>query len=204
MTTSSLPTVSLTAAVRAHLGLTVRQLARYLGVSGPFVAHVESGRRGLPPALVSRLLTLSRLLPPPLGQGLPAAAVLPVYDPLTALPPPELLLAELPDTAAPAPEALRRRLRDCRLQLLTQGSRLAQLQARAATLVRRRHGLAQLRAAPLPADPTEAAHYTRWLGELATDLAVADPDPAAAAATRHLLAAHVTGLRAEVAALAAP
>jgi|GEM_PF-6324859 len=41
--------VSLTAAIRAHCGLSVRQLGRWLGVSAGFVAHIETGRRGLPP-----------------------------------------------------------------------------------------------------------------------------------------------------------
>ncbi|UOQ73712.1 hypothetical protein [Hymenobacter cellulosilyticus] len=40
-------------------------------------------------------------------------------------------------------------------------------------------------------------------GELATDLARDEPDPAASAAARVLLAARVTALRAEAAALAA-
>lgn len=202
------------------MGLSVRQLARFLGVTASFVAHVESGRRGLPPALAPRLLLLSRLLPPPLGQGLPAPEAAPAYDPLAPLPQPDQLLTpsaepwaatpatpELPPAAGSSPEAaappLRRRLRDCRLQLLTQGQRLTQLQARAAALAHRRWAIAQLQAAPPLPEPAEAARYARWLGELVTDLARDEPDPAAAAAARHLLAARVASLRAEAAVLAA-
>ncbi|RAK64051.1 hypothetical protein DLM85_19090 [Hymenobacter edaphi] len=188
------------------MGLSTRQLARYLGVSTGFVSHVEAGRKGLPPALAPRLLVLSRLLPAPLGQGPPAPPDPAAYDPLAPLPTPEPALTgdgPVPADAAPAAEPLRHRLRDCRLQLLTQGQRLTQLQARAAALALRRRGLAQLQAATGPTEPTEAARYARWLGELSTDLARDAPDPAGATAARLLLAARVAGLRAEVAALEA-
>ncbi|TGE19256.1 hypothetical protein [Hymenobacter elongatus] len=137
---SSAVDLSLTAAVRAHLGISTRQLARYLGLSMGFVTHVEAGRKGLPPALGPRLLWLARLLPPPLGQGPPA------------LPPP------------PAPEPLRRRLRDVRLCLLVVGRELARQQALAAALAHRRAGRARLQAAPPrpspPKPPTTPAGGT--------------------------------------------
>ncbi|MCB2409371.1 helix-turn-helix domain-containing protein [Hymenobacter lucidus] len=196
--------LSLTAAVRAHFGLSLPQLARYLGVSTGFISHVEAGRKGLPPALAPRLLQLSRLLPPPLGQGLPAAPApdsAAHYDPLAPLPSPDALLAPIMSALAAAPETLRSRLRDVRLRLLTQGQRLAQLQRSADALAHRRRGLAQLQASPAPTEPAETARYARWLGELATDLARDEPDPAATTAARLLLAARVAGLRAEAASL---
>ncbi|GAA4378384.1 helix-turn-helix transcriptional regulator [Hymenobacter koreensis] len=201
-TASPLPDISLTTAVRLHLGLSMRQLARYLGVTAGFVNHLETGRRGLPPALAPRLLHLAQLLPPPLGPGPTTPPEPPVYAPLAPLPAPDAQLPPAPPDAAPEP--LRRRRRDCQLRLLVQGQRLAQLQARAAVLAHRRWGLALLQITPAPPEPPEAARYARWLGELATDLARDEPDPAAAAATRHLLAARVAGLRAEVAALTGP
>jgi transcriptional regulator with XRE-family HTH domain len=186
------------AAVRAHFGLTLQQLARYLGVSVGFVAHLEAGRRPLPAALADRLIHLGRLLPPPLGQGPPAPPDAPAPDLFGTLAPP----------AAPAspepldPEPLRRRLRDCRLKVLVLGQQLDGLHARAAALARRRRGLAQLMAATPPAAPAEAAHYAHWLAELAEDLALADPRPAATATQRLLLAVRVGALQAEAEALA--
>ncbi|MCB2378756.1 hypothetical protein LGH70_14230 [Hymenobacter sp. BT635] len=195
--------VTLMAAVRAHLGLSVRQLASYLDVSASFVAHVEARRKGLPPALAPRLQGLSRLLPPPLGQGPAALPEPPLYDPLAALSAPDALLqaTELPTAATPAAEPLRQRLLDGRQQLQELGQRLAQQQARAVALARRRRGLAQLQTAPFPTEPAETARYARWLGALATDLARDEPDPAATAAARLLLACRVAALRAEVALL---
>lgn len=189
---------SFEAAIRRHFGLSMQQLARYLGVSVGFVSHLEAGRKQLPLALADRLIHLSRLLPPPLGQG-PPAALLP--DPWVTV---ALSAGLLPPAATEPldPEPLRRRLRDCRLQALVLSQRLAALHARAAALARRRQGLAQLRAAALPATPLEAAHYTRWLAELAEDLALADPRPAAAATQRLLLAVRVGALQAEAEALA--
>lgn len=193
---------SLTAAVRAHLGLSTRQMARYLQVSKGFVSHVETGRRGLSATQMLRLLGLIKLLPPPLGQGAPAVPEPAVYYPLAPLPVPDALLVAWPESApAPSTEALRRRLRDCRLLLLTHGQELARLQRHAARLARRRWGLARLQAMPPFPDPAEAAHFARWLADLADDLALDEPSPATAAAYR-VLAARVAGLRAEVAALA--
>ncbi|PJJ48648.1 helix-turn-helix domain-containing protein [Hymenobacter chitinivorans] len=200
--------VSLVIAVRQHFGFSVRQLASYLGVSAGFITHMETGRKGLPASLVPRLTVLGRLLPPPLGQGPPAPPELPesaIYDTLAPLPAPDALLevTELPGATAPAPEPLRQRLRDARQQLLQYGQRLAQQQNRAVLLARRRRGVAQLQTAPFPTEPAETAHYARWLGELATDLARDEPDPTQAAADRLLLAARVAALRAEVALLVA-
>ncbi|UOQ73713.1 helix-turn-helix domain-containing protein [Hymenobacter cellulosilyticus] len=109
MTTSSpSPEVNLVTVVRAHFGLSVRQLAHYLDVSAGFIAHIETGRKGMPAAMAPRLHGLSRLLPPPLGQG-PAAPPEPSgYDPLTPLPHPKpcsallMLLQPLPSCCAAA------------------------------------------------------------------------------------------------------
>lgn len=200
--------VNLVVTVRHHFGFSVRQLASYLGVSAGFITHMETGRKGVPASLIPRLTVLSRLLPPPLGQGPPAAPELPesaIYDTLAPLPAPDPLLqsTELPSATAPAAEPLRQRLRDARQQLLQYGQRLAQQQTRAALLARRRRGVAQLQTAPFPTEPAETARYARWLGELATDLARDEPDPAQTAAAQLLLAARVAALRAEVALLAA-
>jgi len=183
-------------AVRSHFGLSMQQLARYLGVSVGFVSHLEAGRKQLPPALAARLIHLGRLLPPPLGQGPPAPPDEPAPDLFGTLTPPAASLPEPLD-----PEPLRRRWRDCRLKVLVLGQRLDGLHARATALARRRRGLAQLLAAAPPAAPAEAAHYARWLAELAEDLALADPQPAVAATQRLLLAVRVGALQAEVDAL---
>lgn len=200
MSPASPPSASLEAAVRAHFGLSQQQLARYLGVSVGFVSHLEAGRKQASEALALRLLPLARLLPPPLGSGPPDNAPPargPDADPLTLA----LALAPAEATAGAWPAAVYRRVRACRLQALAVAQRLASLQARAATLAHRRRGLARLAVAPVPPDPAEAARYARWRQELAEDLDLADANPAAAAATRQLLAARLAGLRAEVAAL---
>ncbi|UOQ54472.1 helix-turn-helix domain-containing protein [Hymenobacter cellulosivorans] len=201
------PDVNLVATVRHHFGFSVRQLASYLGVSAGFITHMETGRKGMPASLLPRLTVLSRLLPPPLGQGPPAAPEPPesaIYDTLAPLPAPDPLLqdTELPGATTPAAEPLRQHLRDVRQKLLQYGQRLAQQQSRAVLLARRRRGVAQLQTAPFPTEPAETARYARWLGELATDLARDEPDPTQAAADRLLLAARVAALRAEVALLA--
>ncbi|RIY08274.1 XRE family transcriptional regulator [Hymenobacter rubripertinctus] len=183
--------------------MTGRQLARYLGVTPGFVHHLETGRRSLSARLAPRLVALSRLLPPPLGQGPPVAPEPDFYDPLAPLPLPEQLLGSTAPTAAVAPDALHQRVRDTRLLLLVLGQRLARQQQQAAAMARRRRGLTQLRASAAPADAAEAAHYTKWLAGLTLDLELDEPEPAATTTTRWLLAARVAGLRAEVAALKA-
>ena len=169
------------ALVRAHFGLSQLQLARYLGVSAGFVAHLEAGRKAPAATTVGRLTPLAALLPPPEGSGSPAAPV----PAATAANP-----AALPDGPATplAPEPLRRRQLACRLQAALLTQRLLRLQKRAAALTRCRRGLAQLRAAVAPTAPAEAARYARWLMEQAEDLAFAKRDPAVRAATQVLLA----------------
>ncbi|WP_046243482.1 helix-turn-helix domain-containing protein [Hymenobacter terrenus] len=195
MARPSRPATSYEAIIRAHFGLSIQQLARWLGVSVGFIGHLEAGRKSLSLPLAERLLPLGQLLPP-LGPAPPASPPLPA--PLVELPP--TTTAAIP--ASLDPEPLRRRVRACRLQALVLGQRLAKLHATAAALARRRWGLAQLTAAPPPPDPAEAARYARWLTELAEDLALADPQPVAAATQRVLLAVRVGALQAEAAALA--
>ncbi|RIY12837.1 hypothetical protein D0T11_03695 [Hymenobacter rubripertinctus] len=188
------------AVVRAGLGLSGRQLGRYLGVSVGFVAQVEAGHKPLPLALVPRLLHLLPALPPPLGQGpVPPPAPVP-YNVLLPLPAPEPLVP--PPPTPPDAGVLAARGRSVRLRLLRQGTALAAAQARAAALHQRRLALAHLLALPPPPEAAEAAHLARWLRGLTTDLTRDDPAPAARAAALRLLAARVAGLRAELAALA--
>uniref|UniRef100_UPI00190F9A77 helix-turn-helix domain-containing protein n=1 Tax=Hymenobacter sp. IS2118 TaxID=1505605 RepID=UPI00190F9A77 len=126
------------ALVRTALGLSQAQLARFLGVAAPVLAHYEAGRRLPPAAVAERLLPLARLLPPPLGSGLPET-VLPAPDP-----DPDAVvwwLALPAGTSAGVPEPVRRRVRDCRLLALGLHQQLARLQGRATGLAHRRRGL---------------------------------------------------------------
>ena len=197
MSRAPLPSASPEAAVRAHFGLSQQQLARYLGVSVGFVSHLEAGRKPQPLAVALRLLVLARLLPPPLGSGPPIATA-----PAPGIGPLDLALGLVPAETTSWPALVRRRVRRCCQQALVVAQRLATLQARAAAFAHRRRGLAQLGAAP--SAPSEATRYAHGLRELAQDLALADPDPAAAATAQQLLAARLAGLRTEVAALAGP
>ncbi|MBC8083636.1 MAG: helix-turn-helix transcriptional regulator [Hymenobacter sp.] len=83
------PSSTLMAAVRAYFGLGQEELAHYLGVSRGLVAHVETGRRQLSPAVYERLLPLALLVPdaphPPVPDAeLPATAPAPTPGPLDA------------------------------------------------------------------------------------------------------------------------
>jgi len=182
------PSTTAEAAVRAHFGLSQQELASYLGVSAGLVAHLEAGRRRPAPATVARLTALALLLPPPEGHGPPAPPA------PTATPTNPAALPEGPATPL-APGPLRQRQRACRLLAATLGARLHALQKGAATLARRRRGLAQLQAALLP---TADAATAGWLAGLAQ--AVAAPSPAAATA-QVLLAVRIEALTAEAAAL---
>ena len=74
------PSNSLSAAVRAHFGLTQAELAGFIGVSRPHLAMHEAGRKTLGSAPNQRLQVLARQLPPPDGLGPPA----PVFGPAAA------------------------------------------------------------------------------------------------------------------------
>jgi len=178
------------AQVRQWFGLSQAQLARYLGVRVPAVAHAEAGRRPLPVRALARLRPLALAVPAP-DAATEAAAGLPL--PWRPPPPP-------PQPPAGLPEPLRRRHRDLRLLAQSLIGRLTKQQVHAAALAARRRGLAQL-AGLLPPIPVESVAWRAWVADLFAELALADPDPAAAAVETRLLAARLAGIRAELSAL---
>ena len=66
------PSRSLSAAVRAHFGLSQAKLAAFIGVSRAHLGLAEAGTKTLGPAPDQRLQVLARQLPPPDGLGPPA------------------------------------------------------------------------------------------------------------------------------------
>jgi len=150
MARPSLPSDSLSAAVRAHFGLTQPELGQFIGVSGAVVGHVEAGRRVLPAEAQRRLRPLALLLPPPEGLGPPLPA------PLAGAPAPDPTTPSEPAAPLEA-EPLRKRLRRVRYLLdktrfaLENHARASQAQAR------RRWGRAVLAALLAPAPGTPAA-----------------------------------------------
>lgn len=179
-----LPSNSLSAAVRAHFGLTQAELGRYLGVRREQVAFVEGGQRTFSVVAERRLRPLVLLLP---GVLVAEAAT----PPVAASPEP----AEAPDTPA-----LRKRLRRCRHEAAQLRYELENHAARAQVRAQRQRGLAQLRVA-LPAIETgageEAGRIRRWLEGLPVEV----PPAAANATARALGAARLRGLQAEAEAL---
>ena len=180
-----LPSNSLSAAVRAHFGLTQPELGRYLGVRREQVAFVEGGLRTFSAVAERRLRPLVLLLPGVL-----------LADHVA--PPPVA-----PDAPAEAPDApaLRKRLRRCRHEAAQLRYELENHAARAEVQAQRQRGLAQLRAALLPTPDAPADAETerrhRWLDSLP---AAVLPAPMSAT-TRALSAAHLRGLLAEAEAL---
>lgn len=198
------PSNSLSAAVRAHFGLSQAELAAFVGVSRAHLGLAEAGRKTLGPGPDQRLQVLARQLPPPDGHG----------------PPPPSFSDDAPGAALAAAErtALAQRLRRCqwlRTQLLHElDSRAEPGQARHL----RRHWavrvLGPALAAPLPvpdwlapggpalplppyplATP-DAPRDTHWLSGLALRLAATtEPLPPGAAA---LARARLVGLDAEI------
>ncbi|RSK39472.1 hypothetical protein [Hymenobacter perfusus] len=204
MARPSLPSDSLSAAVRAHFGLTQPELGKFIGVSGTVIGHVEAGRRVLPAEAQRRLRPLALLLPPPEGLGPPLPA------------PPAG--ASAPEPAAPAvpleAEPLRKRLR--RVCYLLDKARFAlENHVRASQAqARRRWGRAVLAAllAPAPGTPAapaavaqdpalDAAACRRWLERL-PDLAPGAAWPLSATEAA-LLALRLRLLEEEARALAA-
>lgn len=203
------PSATLSAAVRAHFGLTQAELAGFIGVSRPHLAMHEAGRKTLGPGPDQRLQVLARQLPPPDGMGPPAPSFGPAEAEATAT------LADL------AP--LRQRLARCRWLR----TRLAygQEQQRGPGQARHQRRLWAVQvlgpalAAPLPlpdwlapggpalplppyplATP-DAPRDTYWLSSVALHLAATTaPLPPAQAALNH---ARLAGLDAEIAALEA-
>ncbi|MDB5270817.1 MAG: hypothetical protein JWP58_3857 [Hymenobacter sp.] len=177
-----LPSNSLSAAVRTHFGLTQEELGRYLGVRREQVAFVEAGQRRFSLAAERRLSPLGVLLPESRVGGPP--------------------VAEPVEAAGDGTEvaALRKRLRRCRHLMGQLRWELENHETRAQGLANRQRGLAQLRAALLPAAaaeapvPAEAERIQRWLDLLA---AGTPPEPAGSTA-RGLQVARLQGLTAEV------
>lgn len=188
----ALPSNSLSAAVRAHFGLTQAELGEYLGVRREQVAFVEAGQRRFSPAAERRLR--------PLGLGLPES----LLESGTPAPP-----AAAPPATAPAPPdaaALRKRLRRCRHDAARLRYELENHAARTLAHAHQQRGRAQLpgvllpAAADAPAAPTaEAERIRRWLAQLATNA----PAPPPSATARALGAARLRGLVAEAEALEA-
>ena len=180
-----LPSNSLSAAVRAHFGLTQPELGDYLGVRREQVAFVEGGQRTFSAVAERRLRPLALLLPGVLLADNPA-------PPMAAATAP----AEAPDTPA-----LRKRLRRCRHEAAQLRYELENHAARAEVQAQRQRGLAQLRAALLPAPDApadaETEHRRRWVDSLP---AAVLPAPMSAT-TRALGAARLRGLLAEAEAL---
>ena len=180
-----LPSNSLSAAVRAHFGLTQPELGDYLGVRREQVAFVEGGQRTFSAVAERRLRPLALLLPGVLLADNPA-------PPMAAATAP----AEAPDTPA-----LRKRLRRCRHEAAQLRYELENHAARAEVQAQRQRGLAQLRAALLPTPDAPADAETerrhRWLDSLP---AAVLPAPMSAT-TRALGAARLRGLLAEAEAL---
>jgi transcriptional regulator with XRE-family HTH domain len=184
-----LPSNSLSAAVRAHFGLTQTELGDYLGVQREQVAFVEAGQRGFSVMAERRLRPLGLLLPELRAGGPPA--------PLAAEP---VVSADAPEVAA-----LRKRLRRCRHQAAQLRYELENQAARTQSHTNRQRGLAQLQAGLLPSPASAAAptaddeRARRWLAQLAADTPPAPPY----STTRALLAARLQGLVAEAEALEA-
>ena len=144
------PSATLSATVRARLGLTRAELGLLLGVGVAQVGHVETGYRNYSAAAQARLRRLASLVP---------AAPAPPETPAT---PP----------AGPTPAeaaALHRRQREFRHQVARLRARQAAAPPQAAALAQRRQALATLGAAlaapaPTPPDPVaDGAREAAWL-----------------------------------------
>lgn len=208
------------ARVRAWFGLTIADLALFLDVSPALVQGLETGARRATPTVLTALLPLLRLLPPPAARAeAEAQAAAADAAPPIELPAPVPPLA--PGTPPPTAANLTLRAEECR-------HRAARLLAQAATLARRARVAARW-AEVLPAllppdpdadpthDPAAAAYYAAlppdplgdptyprnrarwlrgWLRHRARPLTPAE-------ATRYYrLRAQAAGLLAEAAALA--
>lgn len=152
-------------AVRAALGLTQAELARWLGVSRERVAQAEIKQRALPFAAWPQLTALTVALAAPL-----------------APPPPE---------PAPLLAPVRARLRECRYQAERLRLRLRELETAAEPMHRRLAALPAAWAA-VPAGPAHEGRR-RWLQRLldeAADCLARDTGAAAQALLRARLAAY--------------
>ncbi|GAA3926820.1 helix-turn-helix transcriptional regulator [Hymenobacter algoricola] len=188
MPRKSIPSTTLVAQVRKHFGLEQQELAAYLGISRPYVADLEAGRRALTSRVLLRLNPLAALLPAdaPARPAAPAPEV-----PPPGLPDADLLLARL-DTCRHQAAQLRRELK-----------KLAAAQAGARRWLAVLPGL--LAAPDLPAaltTPAEAARARQWLLTRQARAHI-DLHDAADAARYHLLRLRAAALEAEAAGLRA-
>ncbi|PJJ60097.1 helix-turn-helix domain-containing protein [Hymenobacter chitinivorans] len=151
MPRKSISSTTLVAQVRKHFGLDQQELADYLGISRPYVADIEAGRRVLTGRVLLRLN--------------PLAALLPADAPARPAPP----TPEVPPPGTPAAGLLTERLRACQHQAGKLRQELEKLAATHAQARRWQQVLPGLLAAPgLPAVLTTPAETTRtrqWLLE---------------------------------------
>lgn len=164
------PSNALAAVVRKAFGLTQHDLARFLRITRPQVAHVEAGRSRFSEEVDRRLTVLLEAQPIPEGRA-PALA-----EPALQLPAKPLRR-----------EPLERRLKECRYRALVIRYELVNEDKRQAELEHRYRALAALRAYLLPADGStpwmpgdniDAAYVRFWLDTLDADTAAAPvPDP---------------------------
>ncbi len=177
----SVPSATLSAAVRQYFGLQQDELAQLLGVTRGQLAHIEAGRRTLSAPLYDRLLPLARCLPPDPAPG--AARPAPAPPPV----PPPLPLTER--------AGLEARLDYCQYHAGRWRRALRPFEGRARAVARWQAALPALLAAH--PDPVADAPARQWL------LARAAPLSAAAVAEWHRLRLRAEALEAEAAALAA-
>lgn len=178
---------SLTAAVRAHYGISQTGLALYLSVSRSLLSLADINRRQLPTEALNRLIPLVEAMPPPWGQGRaePPPAPLPAAAPA----PP---LADLP-----APEVLRRRQTICELELYSATRALTLIEHTTAQARRLLAILPALAATLPPVDTSAGARAHRQLSLLEAEARDRlGPGPAA---TRALLLARQAALNQEIA-----
>lgn len=143
--------------IRAWFGLSLAELATYLGVSKQFIAKIECGKRSMPLAASTVLRPLLLALPPP--EVWAAATALEAAEAAAAEGPPALhapapaLPAEDPPFPPPAAHALELRRRKCLAQAAKLLAEAAHLACRARRAARWAAALPEL----LPPDPDDPA-----------------------------------------------
>ncbi|GAB3829178.1 helix-turn-helix domain-containing protein [Hymenobacter jeollabukensis] len=183
MPQKAIPSATLTAAVRAYLGLSQLELARFLGVTRGQVAHVEAGRKLLGPESRCRLSQLADLLPAPLGLA-PAEPAAPAPA----------------SSTLPAAAPLRQRLARCRRRAAQLQQALAQHEARSQQARRWEQILPALEAAVAADAGPGAAGRRQWVAARQAEAHAALAADEAAAEL--LLTVRLRHLQAEAAELA--
>lgn len=185
---------SLAAAVRGYLGLSQKELGRWLGVAITQVSDVEAGHKRFGEAAQAHLRLLAGCLP----------AALPALTAYAAPPPPPA--DPLPPAQAPPPVApldtvttatLTARRRTAEVEAARVAQTLATHQRHAEMVARWTAALPALRAAVPALAPTVQPRATRWLDFRTAELAATGPPPAQTA----LLALRLALLQAEAATL---